>query len=879
MADTVVGSISYDVKLNLTQLKKDTSQAEKIVKDSYSKISKSQAQSGSSSGSSGAKTQAEQINKDVQAQVNATKQAAQESYNTISKYTPQIQRQFLTVERANNQVANATARSTSAISRYGTDSVQATRATSSLNVAVQNQAQQQSKLTSMLNGTYKSQNNFTESLGKSAVAIGGVVASIVGLQTGISVLRNSVTAANEFEGAMTGLARLAQRFGFESRDATAAAKELASDGLITVTTAANSLQKLLTAGVGLDTATELIKGYKDQAAFGRSSTIDFNTAVGNLAESFYTGNSAIGNLSGQTENWTQIIEKGAAALGKNVNQLNEQELVLAKVIGQQRLNNLVQGDAATYATTNAGKQALLNGTLKNMEITIGRVTNQLTSGLIGALGGMNVQTQNSVIAIGGGVAAFVGFLTIVPLVITAFKTIASGLRLVGVTSAIASGGITLILGALAGLAAYAGLSSLIDGLEDVDDLAEQSAGNVGQVAQDLGTGASNAADLAKQIGKINDQMNQVREDYRYSLAQLVADKNENISTLRQTLDEERKSYDNSLAKRTASFDKSQYDEQQSHEEKTKALQKQIDFLSKYNTTANNKQLAQLQFSLAKENESYKKSTELKQAEFDAETKSQFEEYEKRRIENQNKLNEEIALLQKHREDILGVRDVMLLDEIQTLKKQRDSQLASLNQQKNDAITSSQQAGAGAGAAYGSAYKDQMDGYLKKIKDSANTAGSNAGSSFWDSFISKSNQSLINTGWNNVKNYGPFALFGGGSLWTWEGIQKNLKSLTGGTAVSFKGGGWADGGFTGRGNKYEPAGIVHKGEYVLPKEAVDQSTGMPIVQGSASQSVTVNLSMSGIMTSTKADERAIANRMGKLINEILTAKGAPVIQGL
>ncbi|MFC8008932.1 hypothetical protein [Streptomyces cinereoruber] len=39
-------------------------------------------------------------------------------------------------------------------------------------------------------------------------------------------------------------------------------------------------------------------------------------------------------------------------------------------------------------------------------------------------------------------------------------------------------------------------------------------------------------------------------------------------------------------------------------------------------------------------------------------------------------------------------------------------------------------------------------------------------------------------------------------------------------------GFASGGFTGHGGTYEPAGIVHKGEYVFPKSQVDQSTGMP-----------------------------------------------------
>lgn len=38
--------------------------------------------------------------------------------------------------------------------------------------------------------------------------------------------------------------------------------------------------------------------------------------------------------------------------------------------------------------------------------------------------------------------------------------------------------------------------------------------------------------------------------------------------------------------------------------------------------------------------------------------------------------------------------------------------------------------------------------------------------------------------------------------------------------------YATGGFTGRGGKYDPAGIVHKGEYVVPKQFVNQSTGLP-----------------------------------------------------
>jgi hypothetical protein len=33
-------------------------------------------------------------------------------------------------------------------------------------------------------------------------------------------------------------------------------------------------------------------------------------------------------------------------------------------------------------------------------------------------------------------------------------------------------------------------------------------------------------------------------------------------------------------------------------------------------------------------------------------------------------------------------------------------------------------------------------------------------------------------------------------------------------------------FKDEGGKYEPAGIVHRGEYVIPKQYVNQSTGLP-----------------------------------------------------
>lgn len=54
--------------------------------------------------------------------------------------------------------------------------------------------------------------------------------------------------------------------------------------------------------------------------------------------------------------------------------------------------------------------------------------------------------------------------------------------------------------------------------------------------------------------------------------------------------------------------------------------------------------------------------------------------------------------------------------------------------------------------------------------------------------------------------------------------------------------FATGGFTGRGGKYEAAGIVHKGEYVVPKQYVNQSTGLPNISGGTEYNIqNINIS--------------------------------------
>ena len=62
----------------------------------------------------------------------------------------------------------------------------------------------------------------------------------------------------------------------------------------------------------------------------------------------------------------------------------------------------------------------------------------------------------------------------------------------------------------------------------------------------------------------------------------------------------------------------------------------------------------------------------------------------------------------------------------------------------------------------------------------------------------------------------------GTLDYYRQIEKKIAELS----KKLNSGKYYSGGYTGRGGKYEPAGIVHKGEYVIPKSGVNQSTGLP-----------------------------------------------------
>jgi hypothetical protein len=197
------------------------------------------------------------------------------------------------------------------------------------------------------------------------LAAGGALAGLV------KTAQSTTDAFATQQRAFVGLSAVATAYGQSATMATQAAKQLTADGILPLGKAVASLRDLMTTGLNIQQATDLMIIFKDRAALGRAETVTFDQAVGNLAQSFKTEQSRIGDLSGMTENYSQILEVGAKQLGKNVSALTDLDRTQAKYLGIVQLSQGFLGGAAIMTDTLSGAQARLSTSTALAKAAIG----------------------------------------------------------------------------------------------------------------------------------------------------------------------------------------------------------------------------------------------------------------------------------------------------------------------------------------------------------------------------------------------------------------------------------------------------------------------------------------------------------------------------
>ena len=97
-------------------------------------------------------------------------------------------------------------------------------------------------------------------------------------------------------------------------------------------------------------------------------------------------------------------------------------------------------------------------------------------------------------------------------------------------------------------------------------------------------------------------------------------------------------------------------------------------------------------------------------------------------------------------------------------------------------------------------------------------------------------------------------------------QQRAKATLKGLA---EGGAFASGGFTGVGGTNEVAGVVHKGEYVIPKSQVDQSTGTPRIGSNQTINITIQ---AGAFMGSQQDARKYASLIMGAWRDVQSSNG-------
>ena len=260
---------------------------------------------------------------------------------------------------------------------------------------------------------------------------------------------------------------------------------------------------------------------------------------------------------------------------------------------------------------------------------------------------------------------------------------------------------------------------------------------------------------------------------------------------------------------------------------------QLNFLQRYNNAYNKEKLEAVKFALAREEALYKKRTEAEKAELDLQNAYDKQKRDEKLANYEKELADERAFLQKHAEVFKQVRDTILRDEVENLLKSFEATKSTYNREVDTARQAYQKMLNDAKIA-----TDQINGYVYAE---------------FNGTMSKI-ETRYKKGVDGMYSYGA-AVSPTGAKFTGKVISAGAMAQ-----ILLASEGYASGGYTGRGGVDEVAGVVHRGEYVLPQEMVDQTTGTPKI----GSNITINVS--GTFATSDLERRKVAEQIVQALNQ-------------
>jgi septal ring factor EnvC (AmiA/AmiB activator) len=195
--------------------------------------------------------------------------------------------------------------------------------------------------------------------------------AIAVLSKGITALRNSFKEAEKAQGAMIGLASITRFAGEDISKSIKEATDIASDGLISIQDAATSLKNLLSRGFSLEQSVQILKRFKDAAAFGRQSSLSLSEAVRSATEGIKNENSILVDNAGVTKNVSKMWEEYAKSIGKGVRSLTLADKRTAEFNGIMAETEGMVGNAQQVLETLTGTTAKYEQSVRKVSTAFG----------------------------------------------------------------------------------------------------------------------------------------------------------------------------------------------------------------------------------------------------------------------------------------------------------------------------------------------------------------------------------------------------------------------------------------------------------------------------------------------------------------------------
>lgn len=556
-----------------------------------------------------------------------------------------------------------------------------------------------------------------------AVAAGQFIysAASTALQRSVGFMKDSSAAANQYQNALLGLNSIARAFGQDQDRANQAAKDLAADGLMSVTQSATGLKNLLASHFSLDESIVLMNRFKDSAAFNRQAALSFGDAVKTATEGIKNGNSILVDNAGVTKNLSVILQEAGKSQQDVMNITSDASVRQALYNGLLKETAAQSGDAARLTQTFAGSQARATAEVTELKQNLGAIVNTVSGPFVQAFTNFIDKNQQAIVSFGLGAVAAIGMGTALFFTVKAIQAFSLASVMAAATNPLIAA--LTVIGLLAGVVVYKAVGKMQDKLKSTN-------GTIGQTNDILGNqmpdsnrkAAKSMEDLSEKLAEIDLQINRANRDFQEQLAEMVKGHEDKVKTLGTQLSEENSEFADRQQEQKDTFTEAQDQMAQEHTKKVDNIERQIRQLLAQGKNANQEELADLRAQLAQEQTEYAAQYAKRQADYDKDAAKAQAAHDKKTADLQAQLDAENTLLNQHAADVAGIRNVMMLDEIDKLKRSRTEQLQSLDKQKNDAIKNATDTAAGVSGAWDAATPGLNDNFAKIGKSTGNAMG-------------------------------------------------------------------------------------------------------------------------------------------------------------